>query len=105
MSQIEDLFFTLLCFTVPDFEPPSENSKNISVGAIVGIVAGAAFFIVIILGILWRKRCFGGKHSINPGNVKWYFYMDADQYLVHYLEFMFYHLKSPSFVFQQNSRI
>ncbi|XP_058209730.1 probable leucine-rich repeat receptor-like serine/threonine-protein kinase At3g14840 isoform X11 [Rhododendron vialii] len=36
----------------PDYEPPS---KGISAGAVVGIVAAAAFIIILLLGILWWR--------------------------------------------------
>ncbi|XWS27389.1 hypothetical protein CRYUN_Cryun26dG0111000 [Craigia yunnanensis] len=50
----------------PDFIPPSENggSSGISVGAVVGIVAGAAFTIFLIGAILWWKGCLRQKSTL-----------------------------------------
>ncbi|XP_022717350.1 probable leucine-rich repeat receptor-like serine/threonine-protein kinase At3g14840 isoform X2 [Durio zibethinus] len=50
----------------PDFIPPSENggSSGISVGAAVGIVAGVAFAIFLIGGILWWKGCLRQKSTL-----------------------------------------
>ncbi|OMO74702.1 hypothetical protein CCACVL1_16525 [Corchorus capsularis] len=49
-----------------DFIPPSENEgrSRISVGAVVGIVAGAAFAIFLIVVILWWIGCFKRKDTL-----------------------------------------
>ncbi|OMO92550.1 hypothetical protein COLO4_17486 [Corchorus olitorius] len=49
-----------------DFIPPSENEgrSGISVGAVVGIVAGAAFAIFLIVVILWWIGCFKRKSTL-----------------------------------------
>ncbi|XWS16849.1 hypothetical protein CRYUN_Cryun33cG0015900 [Craigia yunnanensis] len=50
----------------PDFIPPSENggSGGISMGAVVGIVAGAAFAIFLIGAIVWWKGCLRQKSTL-----------------------------------------
>ncbi|XXG90327.1 hypothetical protein AAC387_Pa12g2115 [Persea americana] len=47
-----------------DFEPPSEDGKQISVGAVIGIVASAFCVIFLILGILWWKGCLDKKSTM-----------------------------------------
>ncbi|XP_058209739.1 probable leucine-rich repeat receptor-like serine/threonine-protein kinase At3g14840 [Rhododendron vialii] len=39
----------------PDYKPPPEHTKGISAGAVVGIVAAAAFVIILLLGTLWWR--------------------------------------------------
>ncbi|XP_058103390.1 uncharacterized protein LOC131246947 [Magnolia sinica] len=46
----------------PDFPPPKDG-KAISIGAVIGIVVAALSFIFLVLGILWKKGCLGGKTS------------------------------------------
>ncbi|KAK2352003.1 putative leucine-rich repeat receptor serine/threonine-protein kinase [Trifolium repens] len=41
----------------PDFTPPSENSRSISAGVVVAIVAAGAIVIILIIGIMWWKGC------------------------------------------------
>ncbi|KAG4384393.1 hypothetical protein AAZX31_13G248600 [Glycine max] len=48
----------------PDFTPPSKNKSSISVGVVVGVVAAGAVVIILVLGILWWKGCFGKKSSL-----------------------------------------
>ncbi|KAF9591661.1 hypothetical protein IFM89_005242 [Coptis chinensis] len=48
-----------------DFNPPLEDGKKISPGLVVGIVLSVSSLIVIVLGILWCKGCFGWKNEIN----------------------------------------
>ncbi|KAG4978099.1 hypothetical protein JHK84_037784 [Glycine max] len=47
-----------------DFTPPSKNKSSISVGVVVGVVAAGAVVIILVLGILWWKGCFGKKSSL-----------------------------------------
>ncbi|OVA14369.1 Armadillo [Macleaya cordata] len=42
----------------PNFDP---NTGRISVGVIVGIVAGSCVFVLLILAFLWKKGYLGGK--------------------------------------------
>ncbi|KAI8558017.1 hypothetical protein RHMOL_Rhmol04G0056100 [Rhododendron molle] len=46
----------------PDYEPPP---KGISTGAVVGIVATAAFVIILLLGILWWRGFLICKDTID----------------------------------------
>ncbi|KAF9620656.1 hypothetical protein IFM89_013682 [Coptis chinensis] len=48
-----------------DFNPPLEDGKKISPGLVAGIVLSVSSLIVIVLGILWCKGCFGWKNEIN----------------------------------------
>ncbi|KAF5194211.1 Leucine-rich repeat receptor-like protein kinase pepr2 [Thalictrum thalictroides] len=48
-----------------DFIPPSEDGKKISLVLVVGIVAAVLSFILIVLGVLWWKGCFGRKNQID----------------------------------------
>ncbi|KAL5736613.1 hypothetical protein ACOSQ2_031401 [Xanthoceras sorbifolium] len=50
----------------PNFIPPSEkkSSSTISVGTVLGIVAAAAFLIILVLGILWWKCCLRHKNTM-----------------------------------------
>lgn len=58
----------MVCFFLcPDFEPPSEDGKQISVGAVIGIVASAFCVIFLILGILWWKGCLDKKSTMYEG--------------------------------------
>lgn len=45
----------------PNFVPPSAIGKKMHVTLVVGIVAAALFFVILVLGILRRKGLFGGK--------------------------------------------
>ncbi|CAI8606865.1 unnamed protein product [Vicia faba] len=45
----------------PDFTPPSENNKNMPVGAVVAIVAAGAIVIIFVIGIMWWKGCLTHK--------------------------------------------
>ncbi|XP_021802737.1 probable leucine-rich repeat receptor-like serine/threonine-protein kinase At3g14840 [Prunus avium] len=47
----------------PNFVPPSGGS-SISVGAVVGIVAGGVFIILLIFGILWRRGLLGQQNTL-----------------------------------------
>ncbi|OVA14371.1 Protein kinase domain [Macleaya cordata] len=49
----------------PDFVPPSEGGKKISVGVVVGIVASVLCLIFISLGVLWWKGCLTQKNDID----------------------------------------
>ncbi|PIA33875.1 hypothetical protein AQUCO_03900018v1, partial [Aquilegia coerulea] len=52
----------------PNFIPPSEggkNSKKISLVLAVGIAVAVLSLIVIVLGGLWWKGCFGPKNQID----------------------------------------
>ncbi|KAH7543981.1 hypothetical protein JRO89_XS15G0076500 [Xanthoceras sorbifolium] len=54
----------------PNFIPPSEkksSSTTISVGTVLGIVAAAAFLIILVLGILWWKCCLRHKNTMYLG--------------------------------------
>ncbi|XP_034211897.1 probable leucine-rich repeat receptor-like serine/threonine-protein kinase At3g14840 isoform X2 [Prunus dulcis] len=55
----------------PDFVPPPEpvispasGGSGISVGAVVGIVAGGVFIILLIFGILWRCGLLGQQNTL-----------------------------------------
>ena len=50
-----------------DFNPPSINSKKNHVVLIVGISAAVLFLGLVVLGILRRKGCLGGKVSADKG--------------------------------------
>ncbi|PRQ30913.1 putative protein kinase RLK-Pelle-DLSV family [Rosa chinensis] len=52
-----------------DFPPPQETqpgggSSGISAGAVVGIVAGGVFIILLVLGILWWKGFIGPANTL-----------------------------------------
>ncbi|KAE9454992.1 hypothetical protein C3L33_13106, partial [Rhododendron williamsianum] len=54
----------------PDYKPPPEHTKGISTGAVVGIVAAAAFVIILLGIVCWRgflirkdTREHGREHS------------------------------------------
>ncbi|GLU15104.1 hypothetical protein SLE2022_316290 [Rubroshorea leprosula] len=48
----------------PNFTPPSEGSASLSIGMVVGIVAGMASVIFLIVGILWWKCCKKQKNTL-----------------------------------------
>ncbi|XP_008245552.1 PREDICTED: probable leucine-rich repeat receptor-like serine/threonine-protein kinase At3g14840 [Prunus mume] len=48
----------------PDFVPPASGRSIISVGAVVGIVAGGIFIILLIFGILWRRGLLGQQNTL-----------------------------------------
>ncbi|XP_039022933.1 probable leucine-rich repeat receptor-like serine/threonine-protein kinase At3g14840 [Hibiscus syriacus] len=51
----------------PDFIPPAEHtgsSGGISVGSVVGIIAGSVFVIFLIGVLLWWKGCFRQKSQL-----------------------------------------
>ncbi|CAL5336246.1 unnamed protein product [Camellia sinensis] len=49
----------------PNYLPqPSKNRNNISLGAVVGIVAAVTFVIVLLLGILWWRCCLLRKDTM-----------------------------------------
>ncbi|KAF6173370.1 hypothetical protein GIB67_027065 [Kingdonia uniflora] len=45
----------------PNFKPPSLSGKKISVALVVGISASVIILILMVLYILWRRGCLGGK--------------------------------------------
>ncbi|PQM39354.1 hypothetical protein Pyn_07492 [Prunus yedoensis var. nudiflora] len=47
----------------PNFVPPSGGS-SISVGAVVGIVAGGVLIILLIFGILWKRGLLGQQNTL-----------------------------------------
>ncbi|KAL6283390.1 hypothetical protein ACE6H2_014319 [Prunus campanulata] len=48
-----------------DFVPHA--GSGISVGAVVGIVAGGVFIILLIFGILWRRGLLGQQNTLEDG--------------------------------------
>ncbi|CAL2253621.1 unnamed protein product [Prunus armeniaca] len=48
----------------PNFVPPASGGSGISVGAVVGIVAGGVFIILLIFGILWRRGLLGQQNTL-----------------------------------------
>ncbi|KAH9723575.1 putative leucine-rich repeat receptor-like serine/threonine-protein kinase [Citrus sinensis] len=50
----------------PDIASPLVNgsSNSTNVGMVVGIVAAAAFILILIVSILWWKGCFKRKHTL-----------------------------------------
>ncbi|XP_021911708.1 probable leucine-rich repeat receptor-like serine/threonine-protein kinase At3g14840, partial [Carica papaya] len=50
----------------PNFVPPAEpgSGSGISAGAVVGIVVAVVVVVLLVLGILWRKGCFGHKNTM-----------------------------------------
>ncbi|KAA8525012.1 hypothetical protein F0562_011350 [Nyssa sinensis] len=48
----------------PNFKPPV-HGKKIHATEVVGILAGALFLVLLVLGILWRKGWLGGKISVD----------------------------------------
>ncbi|PQP93333.1 putative leucine-rich repeat receptor-like serine/threonine-protein kinase [Prunus yedoensis var. nudiflora] len=57
----------------PDYVPPPADSVisppsgggDISVGAVVGIVAGGVFIILLIFGVLWRRGLLGQQNTLD----------------------------------------
>ncbi|KAJ4981696.1 hypothetical protein NE237_032533 [Protea cynaroides] len=47
-----------------EFTPPS-SGKKMSTAAVIGIVASAVGFILVVLGILWWRGCLGHKNSMD----------------------------------------
>ncbi|KAK2973390.1 hypothetical protein RJ640_024818, partial [Escallonia rubra] len=45
----------------------SENGSSISAGTVVGIVAGIAFAIFLLLGVLWWTGCLHRKDTLELG--------------------------------------
>ncbi|XP_068641163.1 probable leucine-rich repeat receptor-like serine/threonine-protein kinase At3g14840 [Aristolochia californica] len=50
----------------PNFVPPSEDSKKVSVIAVTGIVLGGLCLIFVVLGVLWWKGCLRRKPLGDP---------------------------------------
>ncbi|KAG4177188.1 hypothetical protein ERO13_A11G288400v2 [Gossypium hirsutum] len=48
----------------PTYKPPSESDGGIATAAVVGIVGGAMFAALLILGILWWKGCLRQKRTL-----------------------------------------
>ncbi|PPD67828.1 hypothetical protein GOBAR_DD35293 [Gossypium barbadense] len=48
----------------PTYKPPSESDGGIATAAVVGIVGGAVFAALLILGILWWKGCLKQKSTL-----------------------------------------
>ncbi|RXH84048.1 hypothetical protein DVH24_026947 [Malus domestica] len=46
----------------PNFVPPTESSMP--VGAVVGIVVGGVFIVLLIFGILWKRGLLGQKKTL-----------------------------------------
>ncbi|KAI8558030.1 hypothetical protein RHMOL_Rhmol04G0056800 [Rhododendron molle] len=49
----------------PAYRPPPEHTKGISAGVVVGIVAAAAFVIIMLLGILWWRGFLTRKDTMD----------------------------------------
>uniref|UniRef100_A0A165YX72 non-specific serine/threonine protein kinase n=1 Tax=Daucus carota subsp. sativus TaxID=79200 RepID=A0A165YX72_DAUCS len=52
----------------PNFKPPKVNGKKKHVALVLEVAGGALSLCLIILCILWRKGCLGGKISADSGN-------------------------------------
>jgi hypothetical protein len=66
------LSITFAILLPADFVPPAEpgsGGSGISVGAVVGIVAGGVFIILLIFGILWRRGLLGQQNTLEDGTV------------------------------------
>ncbi|KAK9943666.1 hypothetical protein M0R45_009267 [Rubus argutus] len=49
---------------VSNFEPPAEGRRSLSIGQVVGIMAGGVFLLLLIFGILWRKGFLGQERTL-----------------------------------------
>ncbi|KAB1209727.1 hypothetical protein CJ030_MR6G000175 [Morella rubra] len=49
----------------PNFKPPSDESNANHVKIIIGTVAAVIFFLVLVIGVMWRKGWLGGKASVD----------------------------------------
>ncbi|KAM1001307.1 hypothetical protein ACFX2I_007839 [Malus domestica] len=55
----------------PNFDPPPKpGGSGLPVGAVVGIVVGAIFMILLIFGILWKRGLLGQQKTLEDGIVK-----------------------------------
>lgn len=80
---INNIHYAKANFLLPaDFEPPQEASppqvaspgggSKISVGVLVGIVAGGTFIVLLIFGILWRNGFLRREKTLEQGICSWF---------------------------------
>ncbi|KAB1213094.1 hypothetical protein CJ030_MR5G015918 [Morella rubra] len=50
-----------------DFKPPSDESNANHVKITIGTVVAVIFFLVQVIGVMWRKGWLGGKVSVDKG--------------------------------------